>query len=351
MNTPEFRPESRPATEQGWLSELGWLGAGLALPCVSPRFYRLAVRRKVILAVLFFVIFELVITLLMTASVGRALFSVTKEVRKAFDSGQVPEIIIQDGLAWVDAKQPYVLYEDEETIVILDTTGAITELDRSRYNQGFLLTRTSLHVMNNTGRYQELPLSSLHELLGADPILINAEWASRYWMGLSAITSALALVGLALWNTLARFMGLATLGVVIWGVASLLRPRVGFGLVLIIGLYALVPATYLHYLLGLAGVKFFGLHSLLLLVIWAMALWAALTRPEEIGIDLDLPKRSVQILAALPMLLVLALNAVFAWPKGVWVAWPVALVTLAALAALEVWIARRAQPVETKPIG
>jgi hypothetical protein len=345
-DTPQLQVENDPEMAQGCLNEALGFGAGLVLPWFSWRFYRRAVRRRLIFAVFFFIFFELAITIFTTIGVGKELFSVTAQVRSVFESGRVPEITIRDGIASVDAPQPFVIFDEQDTAVILDTMGTITELDRTRFTQGFLLTRTSLHLLNKSGRYQELPLSMLHELFGTNPILINAVTAPRYWAGFSAIATILVLVGLVLWNVLGRFIGLLTLGMLLWGLAALVRSGTGFSPVLITGLYAMVPATYLYYLLGLAGVKFFGLHALLLILAWVIALWVGLSGDRDKRIELDPTRDFIQLVIALPVLIAMALNMIFDWNRAALYLWLLAVITLAALVLLEIREAPRPVTVE-----
>ena len=145
MNEGQLTNERSDA--RGCLLELEWLGAGFVLPCISPAFYRLAVRRRVISAVLFFLLFGLVITGLTTIGVGRTILSAGEDIRQAFEEGDFPEITIEDGVAMVDAPQPLVLFDEDGRVVVIDTTDTYKELDRSRYYQGFLLTRTSLYIL------------------------------------------------------------------------------------------------------------------------------------------------------------------------------------------------------------
>ncbi len=65
-------------------------------------------------------------------------------------------------------------------------------------------------------------------------------------------------------------MWLTFLAVLIWGVLSAINMRSDYGPVLTLGLYALVPAVYISFLLGLIGISFCGFQSGLLLVIWVV---------------------------------------------------------------------------------
>lgn len=330
----------------GCLHELEWLGAGFVLPCTSPTFYRLAVRRRVISAILFFLLFALVITGLTTIRVGKTLLSASEDIQQLFEQGDFPEITIEDGVATVDAAQPLVPFDEEGRVVIIDTTGTYKAIDRSRYHQGFLLTRTSLHILNE-GEYQEVPLSELHEIFDTNPIVINADSVTRLWSSLSLILAALTFLGLAIWNMVVWLMYLALLGLVFWGVVSLVRPGTDFGPILITGLYAFIPAVYAHYLLGRLGLRFFGLQTILLLLMWTVTLVAAFA--ERIGGILlgGRPLRGWRALIGVPMLLVFALDVIFHWSKGAFIVWPMALLTFFAVLGISLWMARDSEQLET----
>jgi hypothetical protein len=116
--------------------------------------------------------------------------------------------------------------------------------------------------------------------------------------------------------------------------------------VLITGLYAMVPATYLYYLLGLAGVKFFGLHALLLILAWVIALWVGLSGDRDKRIELDPTRDFIQLVIALPVLIAMALNMIFDWNRAALYLWLLAVITLAALVLLEIREAPRPVTVE-----
>lgn len=345
--TPPVTP-SRPAPDQaqsgGCLSELGWLAAGWVLSCFSPTFYYRAARRRVGSAILFFVVFGLAITGLQTLGLVRGLVQAGLEIRRAFEAGDFPEITISGGEAEVSGPQPRVLLDDPDVLVVLDTTGQYTEIDRGRYASGFLLTRTTLSFLNQQGQYQEISLSDLQQALDTDPIVLNGETATTYWTVFAAIVSLAGLVFLAVWNTVVRLAYLALIALVLWGVAALIRPGTGFGPVLATGLYALVPAEYARFLLSEVRFGFLGLFTLLLLPLWAAALAAALiprtpapaSNSAADYFRAEHPLRFWRALIALPLLTDFALEIIFDW-KLWYVTWALAFLTLIALAAISLW--------------
>ncbi len=254
--------------EGGIVDDLTWLGRGFFQPLYSLPFYRAAAQKSLIDAVLFFVAFGTLLTIISTFNLSRNLGSVTDEIEKAFASGEFPEIVIENGLATVRARQPFILLEGEGVIVILDTTGAYQSIDTGRYSQGFLLTRDSLHVYSN-GDYQVIQLRDLNDAFG-NPIAVNRGTALKFWRSFTSIFSVLAFIGIGLWNVLVRFIWLTFLAVLVWGVLSAFKIRSEYGPVLTVGIYALVPAVYLSFLLGLISISFCGFQTGLLLVIWGL---------------------------------------------------------------------------------
>jgi hypothetical protein len=322
--------------------ELGWLGMGFVLPCASLTFYRQAVRRKLTSAVLFFLVFSLALSCVSALSLARGVASAQAEILRPFELGGIPEIVIQNGVTRVDGPQPLVLFDEERTLLAVDTTGSYRRLDPARYRQGILLTRTELHMMNSDGRYQAIPLGDLQRGLGVDPIVINAETVAQAWQTFSALIVVAGALLMVVWNVLVRFVYVAILALVAWGLVSLADDTVGYGKVLTTGLYACVPALYAGYLLGRLGVSFIFLQTLILLFIWAIALWAIM--PEGSKAPPEWPLRGWRALVGVPFLLLLAFDAVFLPSFGAILVWITALATLALLVAAGLWTRRQASP-------
>ncbi len=248
--------------------ELTWLGRGFFQPLYSMQFYRAAVQKSLIDAVLFFVVFGTLLTIISTINLSRNLGSAADDIEQAFASGEFPEIVIENGLATVRARQPLILMDGDGSIVILDTSGTYQSIDTSRYSQGLLLTRNSLHAYSD-GDYQVVQLADLNGAFG-NPIVISRDTALDFWRSFTSIFSVAAFIGIGLWNLVIRFMWLTFLAVLIWGVLSAINMRSDYGPVLTVGIYALVPAVYISFLLGLIGISFCGFQSGLLLVIWVV---------------------------------------------------------------------------------
>jgi hypothetical protein len=298
----------------GCLSDLGFHAASFVLPIASLSFYRRAAERRTGSAVLFFIVFMGLVTLLTTIGVARGLLTATEEIQRAFMDGSVPEITITAGEAVVRAPQPAILIDQDDMLVAIDTTGQLNSIDRSRYYQGLLLTRYELKVLNR-GESQTIPLAQVNQFFQQDPLVINAETTARMWQNFSVIFSLAAFFGLALWNILVRFVYLAALAVAVWGAVSLFR-KTDYSTVLITGIYAFVPALILNQILNRLGVRFIFLQTLILLVIWGIGLYAVLVKKGWDLLGPDRPLRSWRALLGLPLLAILTLDALFTWANG-----------------------------------
>jgi len=152
------------------------------------------------------------------------------------------------------------------------------EIDTQSYSQGFLLTRTELHIVSEDG-YQVFPLIDLHESFG-NPIVIDKDQALSLWKTVSAWITILALVGIFIWNSLVRFTYITLIGLIIWGIVSIKKKGVGFSPILIVGIYANVPVIYLISILKLVNFRFFTLYTMLLVAIWVIIVWVVLKDNE-----------------------------------------------------------------------
>jgi hypothetical protein len=274
--TPEVKVENT-ENKPGCLGQLGWFFSGAVLPIGSFSFYRKAVQKSVGSAILFFVVFTIVISTLATIKVAVDIFSVIGSIQQAYADGKIPAVTISNGVAEVSGPQPAILLDGEDTngqrtFVAIDTTGKIKQINDSKYNQGFLLTRDSLHILNQQNGYQVLPLSQLQSLLERDPIIINAQTVSTAWGIMSSILVILAFIFLVFWHTVVRLMVISMIALIIWGIVALIRPNTGFGPIIITGLYAIVPAIYLSHLISRSGITFPGVQTFLLLIFWITGL-------------------------------------------------------------------------------
>jgi hypothetical protein len=344
LTTPPAASPAAPQQNAGCLSELGWLAAAPALSCFSLNFYHLATKRRTGSAVMFFFAFTFVIVSLQACGILWGLFKAGQEIRQSFERGEFPEITITDGVAEVSGQQPFV-FEDNDSFLGIDTTGQYTEIDRRRYIQGLLLKRTSVVFLSRQGEYREVPLSDVQRLLGlSDPFILNGETAANYWTGFSLLASVIAFLALIVWNWLVRLAYIALIGLVVWGIVALVRSGTGFGPVLIAGLYALVPALFIHFLLGQVNFTLPLLTTFFLIVFWglglAAAFWPRAASAAPATADeyfrTERPLRGWRALIALPVVIDIVLEMIFNW-KAWYVTWPLTMFTLIALLAVSLW--------------
>lgn len=260
--TPDIQPSKG-------IRELGWIVSGFYKPIFSVDFYRRASKRSVFQAAIFFGIFTLIATMITTIILAYNMISFNEDLKSVFKTGSFPAITIKDGRAIVDGPQPYLFEGDDGTVVIIDTTGEITEIDRTRYVQGFLLTQDRLFFLNE-GQYDSFTLRQLNQDFDTNPIVIDEFTTVRWWTILTGIFSVIAFLLIGLWNVVVRFMGLTFLAVIFWGATSMFKTGHEYGELLNIGIYALVPATYIYFIIDRIGFSFFGFHTLLLLLIWGI---------------------------------------------------------------------------------
>jgi hypothetical protein len=265
-----------------------WLLSGLVLPLGSRNFYRWAVRKPIGFAILFFLVLTSLVTVVTTVVLARALVGAGDAIQRAYAEGEVPDIVIRNGIAEVDAPQPHFFFNarlprGEGILLATDTSGRLKEIDSSLYAQGFLLTRTELHVLNAQGRYQTIPLFQLNEVFSQDVLVLDADAVARGWRTVSPIAVIGSGSAIFFWHFVVGPFLLAGLALLIWGVASLVRRGTTYGEALIIGVYAWVPAFFLAHLMRRSGVGFAGLQTALLLLFWAAAMYLALAPAKPLG--------------------------------------------------------------------
>jgi hypothetical protein len=338
---PQVQSEEIPAGP-GCLSQVGWFLSGAVLPMASLSYYRKAAQKSVGSAILFFVFFTVVLSTLSTISLAVGMFSAIGEIKQAFDDGTFPEITITNGVAEVDGQQPYIMVNDVDAdgnpmFLGIDTTGEITSMDESYYYQGFLLTRTELHMLTPRNGYQVLPLSELNTAFEKDPIIINGETMSQAWGVMTIIFVIVAFIFLVLWFTVVRLMFIAMVALVFWGIVTLIKPNTGFGPVIITGLYALVPAIYVSHLLSRSDFTFPGVQTLLLLIFWVIGLVVNLV--DVPFFSEERPLRLFTVLIGLPMLFLFILDLFWQFPApyDIVALWVVSFLTVLVLAAVRLF--------------
>jgi Protein of unknown function (DUF1189) len=326
----------------GCLGRLGWFFSGAVLPMGSLSYYRKAAQKSVGSAILFFVIFTVAISILTSIAVAVGTFSVIGSIQQAYVEGKIPEITISNGVAEVSGHQPFILFDGADSngqyaLVAADTTGQLTEIDPHKYSQGFLLTRTELKILNRQNGPQTIPLSELHTIFNRDPIIVDAQTVSQAWGVMSVVIVIFAFIFLVLWFTVVRLMIISMIALIIWGIVTLIKPNTGFGPIIITGLYAIVPAIYLSYLLGRANFSFPGVQTFFLFVFWITGLVANLSNMEFF--TNEPPLRLWTALIGLPMLLIYIVDILWKLPLpyGPIILWVVSILTWLVLIGLRLY--------------
>ena len=328
MDTPTPSPESSAPT--GEPTMLGWIAAGFVLPCFSLDFYRRGVRRGSGLAIGFFMVFALAVTLVQTLRVGASLFTAGQDMQRAYVEGRVPTLIIQGGVASSDPARPFIISEEGGVFVAVDTTGAIRSIDRTRYAQGILLTRAAIHLLNQ-GEYQTVPIIQLQQMLQMDPIILDAPGVARLWQRLTLWVTGIVFGVMMLANLLIWFIFIAVVTGLVRLLVGLLGWRGGYGEAISVGLYAAVPAVYVAYLLGLLGFRFTGLQVLVQIVVMLIVFLSGAGEAAQPGLELRAPLHAWRALIGLPFLAALVLDAATPWPDRAIVMWALTLVTVLAI--------------------
>lgn len=318
---------------QGCLGEITWLGMGLTLPLTCKNFYRRVAGRRLLSAFLVFFVFALILTVLTTITFSNTLAEGQQGIQRAFDDGTFPTITIQDGIATVDAPQPFYLADQGGDLIVLDTTGQVTDIDRDRYSQGMVLTRTDLIVLNN-GRLQTVSLADLQSAFNQNPLVLDRTNSVNLWNDFSKVLVIVAFFAVAMWNMLLRLGYLALLALLVWPIARLFNPKVGYAVVFGIGAYVLIPAMILRYLIVRStGSGFFMLQTLLFVPLWLVGLLWALRQPSDAA-----PIRPWEVLVPLPLLALIVIDKLIPIQNGDIILWgALALTVLAAVAVVRLW--------------
>lgn len=246
---------------------------GFIFPLFSLNFYREVSKKKITTPILFFLIFAAVVSAITTVVMGIAMGSAATSIRTAYEKGEFPTIEIRGGVAYVDGPQPFV-YEQARQLIAIDTTGEINEIVTHKYSEGILLTRTELHLVNEDG-YRKIPLSDFHQGFG-DPIVIDESRVMSVWGLFVGIMLLIVFLGLLAWNAVVKFIYLAMLGIIIWGIAYFFRKGTRYETTLATGIFVHVPVFYLTILLGFVNIDFCGMYTLLLITAWSLVMWLLL---------------------------------------------------------------------------
>lgn len=261
-------PEESPG-KTSFPDKLLWLLKGFVYPIWSRPYYKESTSKPMGAALVFLVVFGLLQAFVSTASVAINLSQINSEIKTAYLNDEIPDITIKSGIATVSGTGRYII-ESNRQIIAADTTGSMREIDTTQYSEGVLLTRNELHIVNEDG-YQVLLLSDLNKSFG-NPIVLDSSSVSGLWSTFSMIINIVVLGGGIIFFTLGRFIYVAVLGLLVWGAVSLKHKDFDFAKILITGIYANVPTTYIMFILRKIGISFFGLRGFILFVIWGIAI-------------------------------------------------------------------------------
>jgi hypothetical protein len=269
--------EGSPGEPESITDKLIQLLKGFIYPIWDRPYYKEAAERGMGLALAFLLIFALVQTVVATTNVALSLSGFSGEIKEAYSSGNIPDIRIENGIASTSGSGRYLI-ENNRQLVGIDTTGSTLAIDTNKYSEGMLLTRTEFHLVNEDG-YQVLPLTDFNKTFG-NPIVLDAASVTRLWSRIAVFIDLAVFFGGYLFYSVGRFIYLVVLGLVVWAAASLSKKGVDFAPVLITGIFANVPTTYLMFLLRQIGFTFFGLRALILFGIWGIAVAYVLKTQE-----------------------------------------------------------------------
>ncbi len=255
-----------------------WFFRGLVQPIYSLPFYRTGIKKGLVWAIFFLFFFALLLTAITGVHYATGFSRASENTEDFPNMGDLRSITIEDGVAQVDGTQPWFA-SDQEYFIGIDTTGEITEIDTSRYDQGILLTRTTLHTLSN-GDYQTYALEDFNSTFG-NPIVINEEVLSRFWNVFSNVLLVVVIAGSFLWHFVARLAFLALLALILWAVTQTWRKETEYSEVLITGIYVSVPFIYLNWAWNQIGLACFCVSAFVLLAGWVIILRLVLPPTES----------------------------------------------------------------------
>jgi len=298
MTTLPVSPSTPEKPNPPLADRLVWLLKGFAWPCFSLDYYVEATGKRLIVGILFLALFAMLQTAVAGAQMVVGLQDARAEMEEGYANSGIPVVIINNGIASAKPSEPFA-WGSGQMIVAIDTTGATEQIDR-RYGQGFLLTRTDLHVLNN-GQYQVLPLQSLHESFG-NPIVINQETVMQLWNTVMTVLVPLGFIAIYFFSVFIRLVYFLVIGVIVWGIVSIKHKGYDFAKVMMVGLFASVPTWYITFLLKQVGIGFFLLYTIVISIIWSIAMRAVLRSGEPVvaAQDVALAARPIPRVFELP---------------------------------------------------
>jgi hypothetical protein len=172
----------------------------------------------------------------------------------------LPPIEIQNGVAYVDAKQPYET-SFVGTIFIIDTTGEITSLDK--YEKGLLLTKDKFIIKSDRATTQTFEL--VHIIKGPQKLTIDGK---RVW-NLFPLFLILHYIRLCM----SKFFHILFFSLVSLAISSISGIKLNYRQLFNIGIYAITLSVLLETLLIIVGrqlpffsIIYFGVYIIYLIM-------------------------------------------------------------------------------------
>jgi hypothetical protein len=271
--------------------QLAWFGAGFVLPFYSLDFYLAAVRKPLRRALLFFVALMTLISALTTTRLSLIFDQLREQTIAAVQSDTFPEIIIKEGIATVTGETPFVLSANNGYFIAVDTGGELTDSELIRENRGILLAETELR-MYNSGRYERVPLQDYNTRLNIETIKIDGPVLEQFFTLFSVTYLFVSGIGIWFWNVPLWLLFLVITTYFLWSPIGQVIKEVTFRSVLIIGIYAHLPAFIINYVLHLFEVQIVFSYTILLMVFWIGAIYLVLRELAVLAIKAQKEKRS-----------------------------------------------------------
>jgi hypothetical protein len=190
-----------------------------------------------------------------------------------------PPVHITQGKASSPVDQPFVLASrDEDAILIIDTTGATTEIDPS-YEDSFLLTETTLTRHDaSRGRTQTYNLQEFNRFW--DPIDITGPILERWLAKWQRWGWVVVAVGSLCWLWLAKLVQVAVwwlLGLLINAVSG---RRLRLEALFQLGIYALTVPFIFDVVKGVLDIRHGALALVSITLYVGYLIWAILVQPR-----------------------------------------------------------------------
>lgn len=186
----------------------------------------------------------------------------------------LPEIQLTQGKVSSPVQQPYRL-EQEGFVFILDTTGAITDLD-PKYQEGILLTKTDLTYRRQRGVQETRRIS----LEGLPDFTLNQSTVEQLLDRIRAWVWLVAAVVLFLW-----WWTVKLLKVLFWSLLGLLvsavsKRSLSYRAIFNIGVLALTISLAFDLITGGLGLRAQGLGFISLALYVGYLIWGILVQPK-----------------------------------------------------------------------